>query len=162
MLTRESLLTSAGFPVHVRISAGIYGSLFFIFIRMIVAIFYMGTQTYYASRLLDVSLRCIFGHRWVNIPNGLSETAGITTSQMVAFFLTWLGQLPFAWLHPQKAGPLFVVKSVLSPIAYIATMIWALVKFNGVNLNLAEETVSGSQLGWSFMRASTPPAATSF
>lgn len=115
----------------------------------------MGTQTYYASRLFDVCLRCIFGSSWENIPNRLPDSAGITTPQMVAFFLTWLMQLPFAWLHPSKAGPLFVVKSVLSPIAYIATMIWALVKFNGVNLDLADpdSTIVGIALGWSFMRA---------
>jgi NCS1 family nucleobase:cation symporter-1 len=32
-------------------------------------------------------------------------------------------------------------------------MIWALVKFQGVNLNLAKISVSGGQLGWNFMRA---------
>ncbi|KAK6403436.1 hypothetical protein LTR95_018960 [Oleoguttula sp. CCFEE 5521] len=32
-------------------------------------------------------------------------------------------------------------------------MIWALVKFDGVNLDLAKKTVSGGQLGWNFMRA---------
>jgi nucleobase:cation symporter-1, NCS1 family len=70
---------------------------------------------------------------------------------MVAFFLTWLFQLPLAWLHPSKAGPLFAVKSFLSPTAYFVTMIWAVVKFGGVDLNLSDaESVN---LGWSFMRA---------
>ena len=32
-------------------------------------------------------------------------------------------------------------------------MIWALVKFQGVNLDLAKISVSGGQLGWNFMRA---------
>lgn len=89
----------------------------------------------------------------MKIPNHLPESAGITTSGMVAFFITWLVQFPFAWLHPSKAGPLFVVKSVLSPTAYIATMIWALVKFKGVELDLGKEAVEGSALGWAFMRA---------
>lgn len=142
-----------GFPVYMRVSAGTFGSFWFIFIRMIVAIFYMGTQTYYASRLLDVSLRCIFGHQWMDIPNHLPVSAGITTRQMTSFFVTWLLQFPFAFLHPSKAGPLFVVKSVLSPIAYTATMIWALVKFKGVNLALGTKHVTGGQLGWNFMRA---------
>ena len=150
---RGPLFYHIGFPVYTRISAGIYGSLFFIFIRAVVAIFYMGTQTYYASRLMDVSLRCIFGHQWTDIPNHLPDSAGITTSQMVAFFLTWLLQFPFAWLHPSKAGPLFVIKSLLSPTAYISTMIWALVKFQGVNLNLGKTRTTGSALGWSFMKA---------
>ncbi|EME82746.1 uncharacterized protein MYCFIDRAFT_80362 [Pseudocercospora fijiensis CIRAD86] len=90
---------------------------------------------------------------WENIPNHLPSSAGITTPPILAFFLTWLLQFPFAWLHPSKAGPLFVVKSVLSPIAYIATMIWALVKFNGVELNLGKTETTGSALGGAFMRA---------
>lgn len=151
--SRGATLYHVGFPVYVRISTGIYGSLWFVFIRMIVAIFYMGTQTYYASRMMDVALRCVFGHQWTDISNHLPASAKITTSQMLAFFLTWLFQFPLAWLHPSKAGPLFVVKSFLSPIAYMATMIWALVKFQGVDLNLAETPVSGAELGWSFMRA---------
>ena len=56
---RGATLYHVGFPVYIRISAGIYGSLWFIFIRAIVAVFYMGTQTYYASRMMDVSLSCI-------------------------------------------------------------------------------------------------------
>ncbi|KAI5359394.1 Putative purine-cytosine permease [Septoria linicola] len=150
---RGPLFYHIGFPVYARVAAGIYGSLWFIFIRAVVAIFYMGTQTYYASRLMDVSLRCIFGHQWTDVPNTLPASAGITTSQMIAFFVTWTLQFPFAWLHPSKAGPLFVVKSVLSPVAYCATMIWALVKFEGVNLNLGKSGVTGSALGWSFMKA---------
>ena len=70
---------------------------------------------------------------------------------MIAFFLTWLFQLPLAWLHPSKAGPLFAVKSFLSPTAYFVTMIWAIVKFEGIDLNLSE--ASAANLGWSFMRA---------
>lgn len=70
---------------------------------------------------------------------------------MVAFFLTWLFQLPLAWLHPSKAGPLFAVKSFLSPTAYLVTMIWALVQFRGVDLDLGD--AEASNLGWSFMRA---------
>ncbi|KAH8880794.1 putative allantoin permease [Thozetella sp. PMI_491] len=142
-----------GFPVMVRSSAGVYGAYFFVFIRMIVAIFYEGTQTYYASRLLDVALRCIFGSSWKNMPNHLPASAGITTAQMAAFFITWLLQLPSAWMHPSKAGPVFAVKSFLSPIAYLVTMIWAIRTFNGVELNLSAKYVSGSDLGWSFMRA---------
>ncbi|KAI0475176.1 putative allantoin permease [Xylariaceae sp. FL0804] len=143
-----------GFPVYVRASAGVYGSLFFIFIRMIVAIFYEGTQTYYAARLLDVALRCLFGSAWTSIPNRLPASAGATTSQMLAFFLTWLAQLPSAWLHPSRAGPLFAVKSCLSPVAYLATMTWALVAFGGVDLRLGDDArVHGAELGWSFMKA---------
>lgn len=142
-----------GFPVYVRATAGIYGSYFFIFIRMAVAIFYEGTQTYYASRMLDVALRCVFSTSYTNIPNRLSPSSGSTSSLMLAFFLTWLLQLPSAWLHPSKAGPLFVFKSVVSPVAYLVTMIWALVAFKGVDLDLGTQNATGGELGWMFMRA---------
>ncbi|KUJ19518.1 putative allantoin permease [Mollisia scopiformis] len=151
--SRGPTIYHIGFPVYVRASAGVYGARIAIFIRMIVAIFYMGTQTYYASRLLAVALRAVFGDSWVNIPNHLPASAGITSSNMLAFFLTWLFQFPTAWLHPKNAGPLFVVKSIFSPLSYFVTMIWALVKFKGVELELGTKTLSGGALGWGFMKS---------
>lgn len=100
-----------------------------------------------------MALRAIFGEAWVNIPNHLPASAGITTSNMLAFFLTWLFQFPTAWLHPKNAGPLFVVKSVLSPLSYFVTMIWALVAFKGVQLDLGTKELSGGALGWGFMKS---------
>ncbi|KAM3423936.1 hypothetical protein BST61_g1330 [Cercospora zeina] len=73
---------------------------------------------------------------------------------MIAFFITWLLQFPFAFLHPSASGPLFVIKSLLSPTAYIATMIWSLIKFRGVDLNFSSTApATGSLLGWSFLQA---------
>lgn len=43
--SRGPMLYHIGFPVYVRATAGVYGARVAIFIRMIVAIFYMGTQT---------------------------------------------------------------------------------------------------------------------
>lgn len=120
---------------------------------MIVAIFYMGTQTYYSSRLLAVALRAIFGSAWENIPNHLPASAGITSSNMLAFFLTWLFQFPTAWLHPKNAGPLFLIKSLLAPVSLFVTMIWALVNAGGVKLELGTKTLSGDSLGWGFMKS---------
>lgn len=152
--SRGAALYHVGFPVYLRISAGFYGSLFFIFIRGVVAVLYMGTQTYYASRLINVALRCVFGHKWTDIPNQLPESASITSSGMLAFFIFWIVQFPFAWLHPSKAGPVFAVKSWLTPPTYIATMIWALVKAKGAHLDgLGTADASGSELAWSFMKA---------
>ena len=116
-----------GFPVYVRIASGIRGSLFFMFIRGVVAILYMATQTLYASYLLAVCLRCIFGHRWTDIPNHLPKNAGITSSGLIAFMFYWLIQLPFAWIHPSKAAPLFAAKTFVSIPCLLIVMIWALV-----------------------------------
>lgn len=76
-----------GFPTFVRVSAGLRGSLLWIFIRGVVAILYMATQTLYAGYLMDVALRCVFGHKWVNIPNHLPATSGTTSRKLLAFFI---------------------------------------------------------------------------
>jgi hypothetical protein len=107
----------------------------------------------YASRLLAVALRAVFGESWVKIPNHLPASAGITTSNLLAFFLTWLFQFPTAWLHPKNAGPLFVIKSIFSPLSYFVTMIWALVAFKDVKLDLGTKDLSGGALGWGFMKS---------
>jgi NCS1 family nucleobase:cation symporter-1 len=97
-------------------------------LRQIIAILYMGTQSLYASLLTAVCLRCIFGNLWTDIPNTLPASAGITSSGIIAFVVYWLIQLPFAWIHPSKAAPVFAVKSYIAPPTLVITMIWALVR----------------------------------
>ncbi|KAL5337503.1 permease for cytosine/purines, uracil, thiamine, allantoin-domain-containing protein [Aspergillus crustosus] len=144
-----------GYPTFIRASSGIYGSLVFVFIRGVVAILYMAIQTLYASRFVAVMLRCVFGHRWTDIPNHLPESAAITSADLLAFGILWLLELPFAFVHPSKMDMVFRVKSVLAPIGLFATMIWALVSSHGANFSglSTGATVSGSALGWGFMKA---------
>lgn len=52
-----------------------------------VAVLFMATQTLYAGYLMDVCLRCVFGHRWVNIPNTLPASSGTTSRRLLAFFI---------------------------------------------------------------------------
>ena len=55
--------------------------------RSVVAVLFMATQTLYAGYLMDVCLRCVFGHRWVNIPNTLPASSGTTSRRLLAFFI---------------------------------------------------------------------------
>lgn len=82
-------------------------------------------------------------------------SAGITSSDLLAFAILWLLQLPFAFIHPSKVNMVFKVKSILAPIGLIATMIWALKSSGGADfkgLSTAEEA-RGAALAWSFMKA---------
>ncbi|KAH7303877.1 putative allantoin permease [Stachybotrys elegans] len=144
-----------GYPTIVRSSAGIYGSLIFLFLRGAVAILYMAIQTFYAGKFMAVMLRCVFGHRWTDIPNRLPPNAGITSSDLLAFALLWLVQFPFAFVHPSKINFVFKVKSILAPIGLFATLIWALVSSGGADFQglSTTESASGATLAWSFMRA---------
>ncbi|KAJ5578632.1 uncharacterized protein N7459_007596 [Penicillium hispanicum] len=120
----------------------------------IVAILYMAIQTLYASYFVNVMLRCVFGHKWTDLPNHLPETAGITSGKLVAFLILWLLQFPFAFIHPSKMSKVFMAKSIIAPIGMFATMIWALVTSHGADIAaLGPKTVSGAALGWSFMKA---------
>ncbi|KAK8858958.1 hypothetical protein IAR55_003190 [Kwoniella newhampshirensis] len=143
-----------GFPSFVRISGGLRGSLLWIFIRGVVAILYMATQTLYAGYLMDVALRCIFGHKWTDIPNHLPASSGTTSRRLLAFFILWFIQFPFMFIHPSKTSKIFAAKSFIVVPSLFATMGWAVHQAGGAHLDkLVVVTVTGSQLGWGFMRA---------
>jgi NCS1 family nucleobase:cation symporter-1 len=102
-----------GFPSFIRISAGLYGSLFWVFIRGAVAILFTATQTFYSGRLMDTCLRCIFGDPYQNMPNYLPASSGTTSRQLLAFFVLWFLQLPFMFVHPSKTRKIFAAKSII-------------------------------------------------
>lgn len=47
--SRGAAIYHVGYPVYVRICAGLMGSLVFVFIRGIVAVFFFGVQSLYAG-----------------------------------------------------------------------------------------------------------------
>ncbi|TDZ99556.1 Allantoin permease [Colletotrichum sidae] len=124
-------------------------------IRGIVAVLYTAIQTPYASQFMAVMLRCVFVHKWTDIPNRLPPTAGITSSNLLAFVILWLLQLPFAFIHPSKINIVFRIKSVLAPVGLVATMIWALVSSKGADFQGlgTADAVTGAALRWSFVKA---------
>jgi NCS1 family nucleobase:cation symporter-1 len=74
---------------------GMYGSMFFIFIRGAVCLIWYGINTYYGANLMSTMLRCIFGHIWANWENTLPLSADVTSKQLLCFFLVWFIELPF-------------------------------------------------------------------
>lgn len=139
-------------PAYTRVSAGYWGSFFFIFVRGSVAIIFAATQNYYASRLVDVMLRAAFGHNWTDITNRLPASAGITTAQMGAFWIFWTVQLPFMFIHPHRAKWLYTVKSIIAPPVLIAVFAYMVGKNGGLAGAMAlTEPVSSSAQGWGFV-----------
>lgn len=72
-----------------------------------------GVQTYFGSQHLSIMFRCIFGDSWWNMPNHLPADAGITSRDLLVFFLFWLMELPFQAVHPTKIKYLFAVRMSL-------------------------------------------------
>lgn len=106
------------------------------------------------------TVRVMLGAIWpsfLRLENTIPEDQGITTNTMVSFFLFWLIQLPFLYMHPNNLRWLFMVKSVVVPIAWIAILIWAFVATKGEDIFAAtsKSTLQGSAYSWAFLSSLT-------
>ncbi|KAG0682721.1 hypothetical protein C6P40_003446 [Pichia californica] len=148
--SRASSKYHLGFPAIVRAPAGMYGSYFFIFVRVSVASIYFAVQTYFAGKLMSVMLKAIFGHKWVNIENKLPESSEITSSSLLAFFIVWIIQLPLIFMHPTIQRHLYTVKAITTTTTLFGVFGYCVRKAGGLGTpeSLASNRVYGSDLGW--------------
>lgn len=74
-------------------------------------------------------------------------------------FLVWLAQIPFLYMHPNNLRYLFITKSILVPICFIAMLIWAFRSTGGTGGPLlsssAKATVSGSAYSYAWLSSLT-------
>ena len=145
-----------GFPVYIRAAAGVSGSKLFIIVRASVATIYFATQTFYGGMLTSVLLRAVCGSAWTDMPNHLPASAGISSKNLLAFFVFWIIQFPVMFLHPTTLRHLFVVKAVASTAGLFGVLGWA-VHMNGGSLGDFElggsNPLSGSALVWPMIQA---------
>ncbi|RAO70615.1 uncharacterized protein BHQ10_006627 [Talaromyces amestolkiae] len=144
-----------GFPVYTRASSGIGGAKLFIFVRASVATIYFAVQSYYGGQLTSVCLRAMIGQKWDSIPNHLPADAGITSKNLLAFFIFWILQFPVMFLHPTILRHLFVFKAVYTTVALFGVMGWAIHKNGGSIGSFSFQTSSlhGSALVWPMISA---------
>ncbi|KAL4875889.1 permease for cytosine/purines, uracil, thiamine, allantoin-domain-containing protein [Aspergillus karnatakaensis] len=153
-MARPGATYHIGFPVLARSAFGMYGSYFFILIRAVVCIVWYGIQTYYGANLLSLMFRCMFGYKWVDFANALPVGADVTSKQLLCFFIVWLMELPFCFVHPTKIHWLFTVKGVVMPFVTFGLFGWCLshgAGISSINLASANSTESTSHLGWAVM-----------
>ncbi|KAK8076585.1 hypothetical protein PG994_003857 [Apiospora phragmitis] len=146
-----------GFPVFVRASAGVGGGAkLFVVVRASVAVIYFATQTFYGGMITAVCLRAVFGAAWDRIPNTLPAGAGISSKNLLAFFVYWLMQFPVMFLHPTLLRHLFVVKAVYTTVALFGVLGWA-VRANGGSIGSfsydKQVVLSGGALVWPMVQA---------
>ncbi|PIA94993.1 putative permease [Cercospora beticola] len=153
LMARPGAKYHIGFPVLARSVMGMYGSFFFVAIRAVVCIIWYGIQTFYAGNILSVMFRCMFGSSWENMPNTLPASGGITSKQLLAFFIAWILQFPFAWVHPNRIHHIFTIKGFTMPIAAFALFGWCMAIGGGLStLDLAHSgQTSTVPLGWAIM-----------
>ncbi|KAH0265858.1 hypothetical protein KCU91_g11167, partial [Aureobasidium melanogenum] len=121
-----------------------------------VCIVWYGIQTFYAGNVLSVMFRCIFGNSWNNLDNTLPLSANVSSKQLLAFFIAWLIQFPFMWVHPKSIHYIFTVKGFTMPVAAFALFGCAMSMGAGLgDMDIAskagELSSSVTPLGWSIM-----------
>ncbi|KAF2091053.1 NCS1 allantoate transporter [Saccharata proteae CBS 121410] len=140
----------APFPVLARASWGFWGSYIAIVSRVILAIFWFAIQTMNGAETIRVMLGAVWPS-FLTLPNAIPATQGIATNTMVCFFLFWLLQIPFLCLHPNNLRWLFMAKSILVPVCFVAILIWAFVSTEGMDVWQQKETLRGSAYSWAFL-----------
>ncbi|ABN64934.2 allantoin permease [Scheffersomyces stipitis CBS 6054] len=160
--SRVGLFYHISFPVSIRSSFGIYGSLWPVINRVVMSAVWYAVQCSVAGPCVEVMLRAIFGQNLdKTMPNGIKDK-DLTTFKFLCFFLFWLFSLPFLWFPPHKVRHLFTVKAYVVPVAGIAFLVWTIVKAGGIGPVVHQPaTVSGSKLGWAFV-ASTMNSLANF
>ncbi|KAF6825197.1 NCS1 allantoin transporter (NCS1 nucleoside transporter) [Colletotrichum plurivorum] len=155
-MARPGVMYHLGYPVLARSVMGMYGSYFFVFIRAIVCIIWYGIQTYYGANLLSVCFRCVFGSSWHNFANALPEGADVTSKQLLAFFIVWLVEFPFTWVHPTHIHYIFTIKGFIMPFACFGLFGWCMANGAGIS-NMDAASAAGAAvaertpLGWAVM-----------
>ncbi|KAI0197611.1 permease for cytosine/purines, uracil, thiamine, allantoin-domain-containing protein [Astrocystis sublimbata] len=144
-----------GFPVVNRASFGIWGSLWPVLNRAVLAAFWYGVQAYIGGHCVYLMIRSI----WLSwdrntIPNTFAADSGTTTADYASFFIFWLVSLPAIWFPVHQIRHLFTVKAYFVPTAGIAFFIWALVRAGGVGPIVHQKAkLEGSDLAWEFVKA---------
>jgi NCS1 family nucleobase:cation symporter-1 len=110
------------FPIWIRSAFGYQFAKFAIVCRMITALFWHSIQTYTGSTAMTVMLAAIWPS-YLNIPNHLPASAGITSQGLLSHFLFWSVQLPFLLIQPHKLKWFFVLKAFVTITAAVGTTI---------------------------------------
>lgn len=159
------------FPVAVRASFGIYGSLWPVFNRAAMACIWYGVQAWLGGMLakllqlnssgandkLGQCVTLMIRSIWTSygrLPNGLPASSGTTTRDFVSFFLFSLACLPAVYLPVHKIRHLFTVKAYYAPCAGIAFMAWAIARAGSIGPMIhAPPTAQGSAFRWAVIKA---------
>lgn len=88
---------------------------------------------------------------FLTLPSRIPVWEGIDDATLGCFVIFWFLQIPFLVMHPNRLRWLFMAKSIIVPIAWVAILIWALVSTRNTDIFDQKPTVSGTSYGWAFM-----------
>ncbi|KAK4096818.1 hypothetical protein N658DRAFT_479998 [Parathielavia hyrcaniae] len=141
---------SISYPVIVRSSFGMYGSLPAICIRAFVALMWTAILTVQAGAFLQRMIEAIWPS-FIDFPNHLPESANITSAGLLSLFLYWFAQTALAMMPIEKLRLLFLVKAVIVPPTFLALFLWAaIVTKGGGPLVTGEMSITSPYLGTAY------------
>lgn len=141
------------FPVVGRASFGIWGALWPVLNRSVMACVWYGVQSWIGGTCVYLMIRSIWPS-WDDYgpgqpKNSMPASSGTNTRDFVSFILFWLGSLPFLWFPVHKIRHLFTVKSFFTPACGIAFFIWSIVRADGIGPVVRQGAEKqGSALAW--------------
>lgn len=144
------------FPVANRSSFGIWGSLWPVLNRSVMACIWYGVQSWIGGNCVYLMNRAIWPS-WDSYRDGrnnsMPASSGTNTADFVSFYLFWVGSLPFLWFPVHKIRHLFTVKAYVVPVAGIAFFIWAVVRADGIGPIVHQPaSARGSGLAWAVIK----------
>ncbi|VEU20123.1 DEKNAAC100997 [Brettanomyces naardenensis] len=142
------------FPVSCRSSFGIWGSLWPILNRVVMACVWFGVQSTIGGQCVQLMLKAIFGNSVEVRVHDTIHSDAITSFGLLSFFLFWIFQLPFIYMRPHIVRHLFTFKGIICPIAGFSFLIWTMVKAGGGGPVIKQKsTISGSTYAWAFINS---------
>ncbi|KAI9739697.1 MAG: hypothetical protein M1834_006416 [Cirrosporium novae-zelandiae] len=146
-----------GFPVECRITWGLRGSYFPVFVRLLVGTIWNGVNTLEGGYFMAILLRCIFGKRYYNMYNSFSPGADITVQELVGFIIFMVITAPILAIPIPKLRRVYTIKSVVLPPVVIGLFVFCILvgKDAGGSGGEFNTTVplSGSTLAWAMLSA---------
>ena len=143
--------THVPFPVLARASFGYHFSKFPVIVRLITCLFWHSITNFLAVAPTTQVIRAIWPS-YRNLPNHIPESVGITTQQMVSYFVIWCIQFPMLLIPPHKMRWLFVVKVVMTTATVVGMTIWICTRAGGSGSIWDQKpTVTGSTKSWMIM-----------
>lgn len=100
------------------------------------------------------TVRAMIGAIWpsfLTLPSQIPAWEGIDDALLGSFVIFWFFQIPFLSMHPNKLRWLFLAKSIIVPIAWVAILVWALASTRGSAIFDQTPTVSGPRYSWAFL-----------
>lgn len=112
-----------GVAIASRSSFGFYFARFAVVVRLITALFWHAIQTWTGSTAMTQCIRAIWPS-FLDIPNHIPASVGITTHEMISHVIFWSIQFPILLTPPHKLAWFFVFKAVVVIISSVAVVIY--------------------------------------